>query len=888
MHIRRLRGWMTRFFGLFYRGRREREFAEELESHLALHIEDNLRAGMSPEEARRQAQIKLGGVTFTQELHREQRGLPMLETLLQDLRFGVRMLRKNPGFSLIAILTLALGIGANTAIFSLVNTVLLRPLPIAEPERVFEIMPLYQGLDMGAYSHPLYRDLRDQNTVLSGFAACTFAPMSLSRGDRNERLWGYLVSGNYFETLGVQAAQGRLFTLADDRAPGAHPVAVLSYDCWQRRFGGDAHMVGQTITLNNHSFSVIGIAPPAFNGTVLFLAPEIYVPMMMSKQIAPASTWLDNRSSGSLFAVGRLKPNVTVAQAKAAFEALAVQFGRAYPGEEKLRFTFTPPGLLVPFVRNGTLGFAGVLSAIVGLVLLIACTNLANLLLARAAARRKEIAVRLSLGATRFRLVRQLLTESTLLALAGGVLGVLVAWWLVDSVVALQPPLDVPLTIDLRLDWRVLSFTLLVSLITGVLFGLLPAWQATKPDLIPALKDEAGSSGPRRARWRNSLVVAQVALSLVLLVAAGLVVRSLQQVQMLGPGFEVERVVTASFDLKLQGYDKARGAAFYRQLLPRLAALPGVQAVSATGYLPLNMDSNYNPIYAEGQPFTRDADLPLLATNTAWPRYFETMGIPLLAGREFTLADDKEETRVVIVNESFVRRFFPGQNAVGKRLRQGGPDKPFWEIIGVARDSKYFSLGEDAQPFVYFPLARDYKGDVALLLRTTGEPQTLLNAVRHEVRQLDANLPLYEVKTLREHLRLALFPLRAGAWVAGGFALLALLLAGLGLYGVMSYATAQRTRELGIRLALGAQTGDVLRLVLRQGLMLALLGLALGLAGAFGVTRLMTSVLYGVSATDAATFGGVTLLLSMVVLLACYVPARRATKVDPLVALRTE
>lgn len=810
-----------------------------------------------------------------------------MQALWQDLRYGVRMLRKQPGFTLIAVLTLALGIGANTAIFSLVNTVLLRPLPIAEPERVFEIMPFFKGMDMGAYSHPLYKDLRDQNDVLDGLAAYTFAPMSLSRGNRNERLWGYLVSGNYFEMLGARATQGRMFSPADDRAPGAHPLAVLSHACWQRRFGGDARLIGQTIMLNNHSYTVIGIAPPDFKGTVLFVAPEIYVPMMMSKQIAPASTWLDNRSNGSLFAVGRLKPNVTAAQAKAAFDALAVQFGRTHKGEEDIRFTFTPPGLLVPLIRNGTLGFAGVLFAIVGLVLLIACTNLANLLLARATARRKEIAVRLSLGATRWRLLRQLLTESTLLALAGGVVGILSAWWLMDLVMALKPPLDVPLAIDLRLDWRVLGFTLAVSLVTGVLFGLLPAWQATKPDLVPALKDQA-SSGPRRARLRNSLVVAQVALSLVLLVAAGLIVRSLQQVQAMGPGFETERVVTASLDLNLQGYDKARGAAFYRQLMPRLAALPGVQAVSATGFLPLNLDNSYNPIYAEGQPFTRRADLPLLATNTVWPRYFETLGIPLQSGREFTLDEDKEETRVVIVNESFARRFFPGQNAVGKRLRQGGPDFPFWEIIGVARDSKYFSLGEDAQPFVYFPLARDYKGDAALLLRTSGDAQSLLNAVRHEVRQLDANLPLYDVKTLREHLRLSLFPLRAGAWIAGSFALLALLLAGLGIYGVMSYATAQRTRELGIRIALGAQSSDVWRLVLRQGLILALLGLALGLAGAFGVTRLMTSVLYGVSATDAATFTSVTLLLALVVLLACWIPARRATKVDPMVALRCE
>ncbi|MGH9840569.1 MAG: ABC transporter permease, partial [Blastocatellia bacterium] len=724
--------------------------------------------------------------------------------------------------------------------------------------------------------------------VLGGLAAYTFAPMSLSQNGNNERLWGYLVSGNYFDLLGVRAARGRMFTEEDDRAPGAHPVAVLSHGCWQQRFGGDPNLVGKTITLNNHGFTVVGIAPPEFNGTVLFLTPDVYVPMMMSKQIAPGERWMENRGNGSLFTLGRLKPNVTVAQAKAAFDALAVQSGHEYPGEEDLRFSFAPPGMGLPMFRNATLGFAGVLLALVGLVLLIACTNLASLLLARAVERRKEIAVRLSLGATRFRLARQLLTESVMLSLAGGALGVLAAWWLIDLVMALKPPVDAPLTIDLRLDWRVLAFTLIISLLTGVLFGLLPAWQATKPDLIPALKDEAGGGGVRRSRLRNGLVVAQVALSLVLLVAAGLIVRSLQQVRAIGPGFDVERVVTASVDLNLQGYDKARGATFYRQLIARVEALPGVQSASSMGYLPLNLDSSYNPIYAEGQPFTRGADLPLMLTNAVWPRYFETMGIPLLAGREFTVQDDREETRVVIVNESFARRFWPGQNAVGKRVRQGGPDNPFWEVVGVARDSKYFSLGEDPQPFVYFPLARDYKGDVALLARTSGDPRSLLDAIRREVRALDANLPLYDAKTMREHMRLSLFPLRTGAWVMGGFALLALLLAGLGIYGVMSYAVSQRTRELGIRMALGARSGDVLRLVLRQGMLLTLTGLALGLAGALAVTRLMTSVLVGVSATDVVTFVSVTLLLALVVLLACWVPARRATKVDPMIALRCE
>jgi predicted permease len=891
-----------RLAGLQLAPAREAAIVEELAQHLDDYYAELLASGVAEADAARRTLAELSGhELLAQELRRVERQIKqepvvlgtnrrgnMMADLWQDLRFGARMLLKQPGFTLIAALTLSLGIGANTAIFSLVNTVLLRPLPVAQPDRVVEVTPLRKGADIGAISYPFYKDFRDKNEALDGLAAYRFVPMSLSRSGSNERLWGYLVSGNYFDVLGVRAAQGRMFTQEEDRAPGAHPVVVLSHGCWQRRFGGDPNLVGETITINNHSFTVVGVAPPEFNGTVLIFTPEIYAPINMAKQIEPGANWLENRNNGVIFALGRLKPDVTVAQAKAAFDALAVQFGREYPGFEDIRFNISPPGLVVPMLRNATLGFTGVLLAVVGLVLLIACVNLANLLLARAARRRKEIAVRLSLGASRFRLIRQLLTESVMLAAAGAALGLLLAWRLVELVKAFKPPVDFSLTIDPKLDWRVLVFTALVSLVAGVLFGLIPAWQATKPDLVPALKDETGIGGYRRSRLRNGLIVAQVALSLTLLVAAGLIVRSLQQAQTLGPGFNIEHTVTASFDLSLQGYDRPRELAFYKQLMPRIEALPGVLSASYINYLPLNLDRSSSAIYAEGQPFTRRADLPDILTNNVWPRYFETMGIGLLEGRDFTMQDDKEEARPAIVNESFARRFWPGQSAIGKRLSQGGPDRPFWEIVGVVKDSKYWSVGEAPQPFVYYPMPRNYGGTASLVARTTGDPQSLLGAIRREAQRLDANLPVYDAKTMSEHMRLSLFPLRTGAWVAGGFALLALALAGLGIYGVMSYAVSQRTRELGIRMALGAQRRDVLRLVIRQGMTLALVGLALGLAGALTLTRLMTSVLVGVSATDAVTFISVTLLLTMVVLIACYVPARRATKVDPMIALRCE
>src|SRR5262245_31430954 len=813
-----------------------------------------------------------------------------MQTLWQDLRYGTRTLLMKPGFTLIAIITLGLGIGSNTAIFSLVNTVTLRPLPGAETERIVEVTPLGKDAGgIGAFSYPAYKDFRDKNDVFDGLVVYLPAPMNLSQNGVNERVWGYLASGNYFDTLGVRAFKGRMFTQEDDRVPGAHPVAVVSYGCWRRRFGGDPNIVGKTIKLNGHDFTIVGVTPKGFIGTVLVFEPDFYTPMMMAKQIAPGgSNWFENRGNSGLLAFGRLKRGVTATQARESLNLLAPQFAREDQGLEGTTFSVTPPGLAFPMIRHGALGFAGVLMATVALVLLIACVNLANLSLARATQRRKEIAIRLSLGAGRLRIVRQLLTESVTLSLAGGVVGWLIALWMIDLVAVFKPPVDFNLLINLKPDWRVMFFTMVVSFVTGAFFGLAPALQASRVDLIPALKDEAGLGGYRRSRCRSGLVVAQVALSLMLLIAAGLIVRSLQRVQMIGPGFEVENRITMSIDLSLQGYDEARGREFYKQLITRVESLPGVRAASYVGALPLNLDFNGGSIYAEGQPFTRASDLPTVPTGEVWPRYFETMGIPLLEGRDFTTRDDKEESRFVIVNETFARRFWPGQNPIGKHLSRGGPDGQRFEIVGVVKNGKYWTLGEDPRPFVYFPLTREYGSDLTLVVNTSVEPQSMINTIRREVERLDANLPLYDVKTMSDHLRLSLFPLRAGAWVAGGFALLALLLAGLGVYGVMAYAVSQRTREFGVRMALGARGADVMRLVVRQGMWLALVGLAIGLAGALVLTRLMSSVLYGVSATDVVTFTGVTLLLGSVVLIACYLPARRAAKVDPMIALRCD
>lgn len=812
-----------------------------------------------------------------------------MDTFWQDVRLGFRRLSSAPGFTLIAILSLALGIGANTAIFSLVNTVLLRPLPVAEPTRVVAVNVVNQQGSFDNFSYPNYKDVRDRNDALAGMYVYRFAPMSLSGGGINERVWGYLVSGNYFDVLGVNAVRGRLFTQADDRAPGAHPLAVISYGSWQRRFGADPNIAGRTIILNGHSFTVIGVAPEGFIGTELIFTPELWVPMMMGSVIEPGSKWLDERGDGVMFAGGRLKSGVSLAQAEAALTTVMAQLGREYPNiNEGRAIHLTPHGLVIPQFRGAVIGFTGVLMATVGLVLLIACTNLANLLLARAAGRRKEIAVRLSLGAGRRRLVRQLLTESVLLAVGGGMIGLLLALWLVDLIMALKPPADFPLTLDLKLDWRVFGFSLALSFVTGVLFGLVPALQATKLSLVSVLKDEASQAGARRSRLRSALVVAQVALSFMLLIAAGLIVRSLQQVHVIGPGFETERAIAMTMDVGLQGYDRQRGEQFYRQFTERVGSLPGVRSVTLTDNLPLSLNVNANSIYIEGQPPTRGANTPQAMVSSVGLRYFETMGIPLVAGREFSERDTPDAPRVVIINETFARRFWPGQSAIGKRFRSGSASGTLLEIVGVAKDGKYFSLSEEPEMFFYTPLMQSYNSAATLVVRTTAEPQPLVNTIRREIQQLDAALPVFDVKTLTEHMRLSLFPMRVGAAVVGSFGLLALVLAAIGIYGVMAYAVSQRTREIGVRMALGARQGDVLTMVIRQALLLVVIGLGIGLAAAFGLTRFMSSVLVGVSATDPMTFVAITVLLVGVALVASYAPARRAAKVDPMMALRYE
>jgi predicted permease len=812
-----------------------------------------------------------------------------METLLHDVRYGLRQLLKHPVFTILAVVSLALGIGANTAIFSLVNTVLLRPLPVKEPSQLIEVYgSLNNGADFTLQSYLNYKDYRDRNDVFSGLFVYRIVVASLSHSGSNERVWGYLASGNYFEILGVKPMLGRSFLPEEDHTPGSHPVVVLSYTCWQKRFAADPAIVGRTISLNNHTFTVIGVAPKGFIGTEVAYAPEYWAPVMMAKVIEPDSRYLDQRSSNNLFMIGRMKPGVTPAQVKASLDAITLQLGKEYPAENEGRgITLSPPGLFIPSIRDASITFAGVLMVIVGLVLLLACVNLANLQLARATGRRKEIAIRLAVGASRVRLVQQLLTEGVLLSLAGGALGLMLAAWINWLVGGIKLPLDVALVFDLPLDWRVMLFALGLSILTGVAFSLLPALQSSKPALVPSLKDDAKLGGLRRSRLRNSLVVAQVSLSLVLLVCAGLIVRSLQAAQKMRPGFDTQDAIAISFDVGLQGYDETKGRAFHHQILERARAVPGVRAAALTSNLPLSLNYNSSSVYLEGQPAVGSGRLPTCIPMSVSPGFFETMGIAL-RGRDFAESEDKLEARVAIVNETFAKKFFPGIDPVGKRFNFSGPKDPLWQIIGVCSDGKYNTLAETPQPAVFRPQFRDYDTVVTLVARTHGDPRSMVAPLRKEFQEMDPTLPLYDIKTLTEHMRIPLFPARMAANVLGSFGLLALVLAAIGIYGVMSYVVAGRTREIGLRMALGAQLRHVRQLILGQGMILASIGLAIGLAVVFILARFLTSMLYGVSPTDPITFIAITFLLAAVALVACYIPARRAARVDPMVALREE
>ena len=826
-----------------------------------------------------------------------------MSTFLHDLKYGARLLTKTPGFTAVAALSLALGIGANTTIFTLVNAVLLNPLPVEDPSQLVSIWTTDERnqSNQAAFgflqTSPLnFRDLRDKNEVFSGITGHVGIPLNITGGTgQPEQVFGELVTGNFFSVLGARPQVGRGFLPDEDQTPGAKLVAVLGYGEWQKRYGGDPSIVGRTISLNGNAFTVVGVMPKGFKGTNAIGAPALWVPYMTYPQTTTGffrELAEPNSRRGLVFNLtGRLKPGVSVQQAEANLKTIARQLEQEYPNENRGRSVTLIPlaqATINPGFRDNIVKAGGLLMTIVGLVLLIACANVANLLLARAAARQKEIAVRLSLGAGRGRLIMQLLTEGTLLAVLGGAAGLLLAYWAQGLLWSFRPPFLAADSIDLQPDMRVLLFTLAVSVATGVIFGLAPAIQASRPDLVVELKEKtsAPAGSNRLFSLRNVLVSAQVALSLVALVGAGLFLRSLQNAQQISPGFDAPHLSVLSFDLGAQGYTEERGRQFQQRVLERAAAVPGVQAASVASTVPLFAGGFARTVFLEGQDASDRRAGRLVQISVVGPQYLETLGIALLRGRTLSERDQPNTPMAVVINETMAKRFWPEQDAIGKRFKFFGQDF-FNEVVGIARDSKYNFIGEEETPFIYQATTQVYQPQLSLFVKAA-QPQAVLGTVRGEIQQLDRNLPLTGVFTLNEIFDQALWAPRMAAWLLATFAGLSLVLSVIGIYGVMAYAVSQRTRELGIRMALGASRGDVLRLVVLQGLRLTVMGVVFGLAVSVAITRLVVSLLYSVSPTDIVTFTVVPLLLAAAALAASYLPALRATRIDPMVALRYE
>ncbi|HKY45825.1 MAG TPA: ABC transporter permease [Pyrinomonadaceae bacterium] len=820
-----------------------------------------------------------------------------MENLFKDIRYGVRMLTKNPGVTLVAVVTLALGIGANTAIFSAVNAFLMRPLPVPNSHEL--IRPMEVSEDRGLsdeLSYPDFVDYRDQSTSFVGLSAEDMVQAAINSENQNDVIWGQVVSANYFDVLQVTPVMGRAFLPDEDKVVGGSPVVVLSHSFWQRRMGSDPNVVGKTVQLNNRGYQVIGVAPDYFKGSKFALSMDFWAPVSMAEELRRNPGILAERGSHWMNVIGRLKPGVSMDQASAELAAIATRLNQTYPAERANSTSAKAMSELDGRFEDESviLKSAGAIAmAIVGLILLIACANVANLMLARAAARRKEIGIRLALGANRLRLIRQLLTESLLLSLTGGALGLLLAFWVSDLMQGFVPVLEYNIIDDFfALDSRALIFTLVISLATGLVFGLAPALQSSNPDVVPVLKGdpEAALKGKRRAfGLRNVLVVAQVALSLVVLVCGGLFIKSFRKAQTMDPGFDNPNGLIVSLSPQLIGYDEEQSRNFYRQLVERVSHVPGVDAASFARTLPLGDSSNSNgPILKEGETLPRGSAGRNIMTNVVSAGFFKTMQIPILDGRDFDDRDHLKSQRVVIVNQRMAQMLWPGESAIGKRIFIGSDSRDGLEVIGVVKTGKYRALAEDPRPFFYYAMNQRRPASMALVTRASVDPRSLVSAIRSEVQALDPRVPVSGVKTMDQHKTYALWAPNMAASFSLAFGVVAILLSAVGLYSVMAYIVSQRTREVGIRMALGADRGDVMKLITRQGMRLAAVGVGIGLLLSLALAQVLSSLLIGVSGYDVTTFLLVPTLLAAVALLACYLPARRATKVDPLVALRYE
>jgi predicted permease len=892
---------MSLFEWLFRRREREDELDEEIRAHLDMAEQERREQGESAEQARTSALREFGNVALVKDTTRDMWGFRWLEELLQDLRYGLRMLAKNPALTAVVVLSLALGIGVNTAIFSVLDGWLFRPLPVRAPSQIM-VLGFFQQEEGSQFSYLDFLDFQKQADAFSDLFGYTFGGAGFSVNGSNASEFAYsVVTGNYFPALGLKPALGRLFVPGEGEKLGEERLVVLGYSCWQERFGGDPGIVGKQVQINGKPLTVIGVAPKEFHGTFFGLDMDGYLSLNAMALFQDSSRFWTDRHDRRLTVLGRLKRAASRAQAQSSVDVIAGRLAAQYPATDKGVSVRVIPERLArpaPFVTSFVPVIASLFLILPALVLLQASMNVANILLARAAVRQREMAIRVALGAGRGRLIRQLLTESLLLAFLGGIGGLVLGKSAIGASSSMLHSVttsssNVGFRLDTSLDWRVFAYALATVLITGILVGVWPAFRASRADVNTGLRESGrvDHSGVRRHGIRSLLVAAQVAGSLMLLIAAGLFVRSLEHAEHMNLGFDPNQVLNVMLDVRQVGYDDMRAKTFFRELERHTQAIPGVQTASLALTVPLGTPAPRDPVYVEGRPLAAGQLPPRIPHNSIDPGYFETMRIPLVSGRPFTDSDDGTVPPVAIVNQAMATRFWPNQDPIGKRFSLKSAAGPFIEVVGLARDGQsMWMLSPHPQPFFYMPLAQNFAPFLSLQVRSTGPPESLIPAVEEEIRQLAPGLPIFNVGTMQQavHGLAGLFFFRLAASLAGAMGILGLTLAVVGVYGVVSFTVSQRNHEIGIRMALGAERMDILRLALRQGLVLVVIGVLTGLMVASALSRVMSQLLIGVSPNDVATYALITTLLSTVALAASYIPARRATKVDPMVALRYE
>jgi predicted permease len=824
------------------------------------------------------------------------RKMNWIQDFLRDIRYGFRMLRKSPGVTAAVILALALGVGANTAIFGIVNGFLLRPLPVPSPAQITVLAIQQKDAPPGSsgFSYPEFSDFRRQANAFSDIFGLALSSVRLTSHDRTDQCFANYVSGNFFSSLGLMPAEGRLILPSEAETPGAPPLAVLDYSYWQRRFNSDPSILGRQVLLNGKSATIIGVAPRNFHGMFSIFETDIYLPMSAISLEEPADIFWSSRDRRRILAFGRLKPGINLQQAQSSLDVITARLATEYPSTDRwftVRAIPEKSARPIPYANNSFVAISGLFLLLAAFVLLLACMNVENILLARGHARQREMGIRAALGAGRTRLLCQMLTESILHAIFGGGAGILLGAWANQWINSIHLQ-DIPLQLDAAFDWRVFTFTAVSVLGTGIVVGLLPALRASSADVNSVLHEgsQGNSYSIAHSAMRNFLVVAQVAGSLVLLVAAGLFVRSLQKTEHFDLGFNPDHVLNVIMDPHDIGYGEAQTTEFYREIAAKVRTLPGVQSVSLASYIPMGGFPNRVPVSLEGHPIPNDQQAPAVLFNSVDPPYFETMRIPLLRGRVFSNVDNESAPRVAIINQTMANRFWPREDPIGKRFSMNGGAGPFAEVVGLTSDGKYQSIGEDPQPFFYLPLAQNFASKRALQIRSLVRPESLETSVKEQIALLAPGFPIIDMSTMKQFLEGALgfFAFRLAATLAGALGIIGLILAIVGVYGVVSFAASQRTREIGIRMALGADSREILKLIWLQGVRLVIAGVAVGIAGAWALTRAIAHLAAGILTSDPITYITVSILLAGVALLACWIPARRAMKLDPIIALRYE